>query len=388
MNDLQTIRREAKATIHRSLISSLLNVSSDTPLDGDVLVFDEESGNWRPDTAVGGFNLGDLDDVSLGTGSNDGDILINRGTAGWVDEPLDASIVTYGAHDSVEEGLDELFSFFNGTIHESFDAVITSDGVTITMSLEQTDGGDLTLIFDDGHTTLVTTPPLTIELTAGSDTSPQVNYIFIPASTKVLTKSTSGWPADEHIKISFFFVQSAAFVQSMGALIIQNWNDHSHGINLQGHMSHVGERLRASRAVYKSGLALTVTITSNGGAPDNVQLAFTSGVAYQVHSHVLSAKDMAAGDVAHVVNDSVTPYDDVTDLNGLLTDSTGGSMSNTRAVMLRDDASHRVAMSLNLTLSGSFGKGYWAYSTGEDLAPANGEVFYGGWTYWAELDAD
>ena len=99
--------------------------------------------------------------------------------------------------------------FFQGSFQETFDALVTSNGTVVTMSLEQSGGGDLTMQFSDGLHTLDCTPVSTITLTAGSDTAPQVNYIYIPQSTKLLTKSTSDWPSTEHIKVGFFFVQSA-----------------------------------------------------------------------------------------------------------------------------------------------------------------------------------
>ena len=93
--------------------------------------------------------------------------------------------------------------FFNGSFRESFDALATSDGATITMSLEYPGGGDLTMQFSDGNTELDCSPALTIELTPGTISGPQGNYIYIPQSTKVLTKSITGWPSSEHIKIGY-----------------------------------------------------------------------------------------------------------------------------------------------------------------------------------------
>ncbi len=221
-----------------------------------------------------------------------------------------------------------VLGFHNGTFLESFDAVVTSNGTTITMSLEKTGTGDLTMVFSDGETVFDCTPAATIALTAGSDTAPQENFIYILKSTKALTKSTSAWPATEHIKVGYFLVQSASLVQTDGPLITQNWNDFAaHTTTNEGHLTHIVERLRVQHAIYHSGVAWTVTVTTNVGTPDNVDLALTAGVVYQLHSHATPASDTATGDDVHIVNDSVTPYTTVTDLNGLLTDSTGGSMS-------------------------------------------------------------
>jgi hypothetical protein len=142
-------------------------------------------------------------------------------------------------------------SLVNGTFKESFNALATSDGATITMTLEKVGQGDLTMQFSDGSTNLDCSPTLcSIELTAGSDASPTENFIYIPQSTKVLTKSTTDWPSEEHIRVSYFLVPSATFVQSNGTYINQNWNDHLAGTDNQGHIAHMGERLRYLKAIY------------------------------------------------------------------------------------------------------------------------------------------
>lgn len=231
---------------------------------------------------------------------------------------------------TIGKALDNLalpLGLLNGTFAEQFDATVSSDGATITMSLEKTGTGDLTMLFSDGVTALDTTPALTMALTAGSDTSPQKNFIYIPQSTKVLTKSTSAWPSAEHIRIGFFFLPSAGLVQTEGGgHINQNVNEGTDATN-QGHLSDLGARVRAQHAIYKSGVDLTVSITVNVGVPDNVNIAVTAGVVFQMHPHATPVVDTAAGDHVHVVNDSIAAYDPITDLNDLLLDSTGASMA-------------------------------------------------------------
>ncbi len=209
--------------------------------------------------------------------------------------------------------------FFNGTFLESFDALVTSDGATVTMSIEQSGGGDLIMRFSDGRTTLDCTPAATIALTAGSDASPTGNFIYIPQGTKALTKSTSDWPSAEHIKIAYFLVPSAGFVQTNGVYVNHNTNDHAQGADNQGHLSHITDRLRSQHAIYKSGVALTITV--GGGA--TVDAAVTAGVVYQMHQHATPALNTATGDAVLVVNQNGAAYDDVTDLETLTNDSAG-----------------------------------------------------------------
>ena len=237
------------------------------------------------------------------------------------------------ATDNVEAALQEvgsLLGHFNGTFEEPFNALVTSNGTTITMSLEKAGGagGDLTMRFSDGETLLDCTPACSIELTAGTDTIPADNYIYIPQSTKVLTKSTAGFPTDEHIKVSYFFVPSATYVASEGVYVNQNWNDERAGTSGQGHMSHITEKIRYSvGATYRSGLDLTPTIVTKAGALDDAYIATSSGVILQLHMQSIPAKDMATGSDAHVINDSVTPYKEISNLNQITLDADGDSIS-------------------------------------------------------------
>jgi len=202
---------------------------------------------------------------------------------------------------------DIIYNNSNGTILESFDATVTSDGATITMSLEQSGGGDLTMQFSDGLAVLdCTLPVCTIALTAGTVASPQQNYIYIPKSTKVLTKSTSDWPGTEHIKIAYLFVQTAAYVASDGPLINQNWNDHVAGTDLMGHMTHIGENIRRRGAVYFSGLDGAGGDDYSTSGAGSVTLQVGAGVVYQMHKQTIASKDTSGADDLHVINAHAT----------------------------------------------------------------------------------
>ena len=222
---------------------------------------------------------------------------------------------------------DTQLDFFNGSILETTRIAVTSDGAVVTLALDKAGGGDLTLVFSDGYTTLNTTPAATVVLTPGSDTSPQTNYVYILQSNKTLTVSTSGFPSAEHYPIAVVILQSAATTQTENALVVHVWHDHAEGSDEQGHASHLGRWIRKQAATYDSGVAQTLTITTNAGTPDNVDFATTAGEVFQMHLHTVPAFDTSTGTNVHVVNDSISPYTPVTDLADLLTDSAGGSMS-------------------------------------------------------------
>lgn len=226
--------------------------------------------------------------------------------------------LTDNTHDTAIHG-------WNAAIIESPVVTVTSDGVTITFSVERSGTGDLTVVFSDGFYAWDTTPADTIALTAGTDTSPQINYVYMLQSTKVLTVSTASWPATEHAPLATVICQSAASLQTYGAYKMHAWTDHVTGSNDQGHISHLNFWIRGQNATYESGVAQTLTITPNGGAPDNVIFTTSAGVVLQLHDHTFPA--FAGTPDVYTINDSVTPYNRVTDLNALLTDSSGGSMS-------------------------------------------------------------
>jgi len=215
---------------------------------------------------------------------------------------------------------------FNGIITEPINGTVTSDGTDISFNLEKAGGGDLLLKFDDGFHTIDTTPKINITITAGSDSSPQINYIYIPSATDILTNSTTGFPNTEHTPIATVIVQSASTVQTNGALKVHIWTDHMSQDNGQGHLSDMNLWIRNQHSTWLSGGAQTLTITSNGGSPDNVDFATTSGLALQLHDHTFPAFDTSTGSDIHIVNNFTNAYGTIDDLNDILTDSTGASL--------------------------------------------------------------
>jgi hypothetical protein len=225
--------------------------------------------------------------------------------------------------------------FYNGTIRETFDCLVESDGVNVTATLEQQGGGDLTLQFSDGTTVLDCTPIQSVALTPGSDQSPQSNFIYIPFSTKTITVSTTGWPSnEEHIKLAYVYIPSATHAQDEGAYINQNWNDHLANGNLQGHMSHMAERARLQKG-YNSGMDAngldqnTATSYFNYISGSESYFKMSSGVMFQLHRHTLPAIDTeVVGDDIHVVNWNGENYYELSQLNDIVADSEGASLSN------------------------------------------------------------
>ena len=219
---------------------------------------------------------------------------------------------------------DTITNFWNGVFRETFDFTIASNGTVITGSLTPANGHpDMTMMFSDGFTMLTTTPAATITLTAGTDSNPQENFIFIPKSTKVLTVSTSDWPTAEHIKVCNTLLRTATATQSSGALSNRNWNDHIEDTDtFQGHLSHIGEKLRQFEAQWDSGAQGTAS-----GFSANFYVAVTAGVVYQLHKQTFPALSMPTNDI-HVVNNFTTPYVAVANLNTQTLNALGNTMAN------------------------------------------------------------
>ena len=224
-----------------------------------------------------------------------------------------------------------ILGFFNGTFQETFNALVTSDGTTVTMSLEQAGGGDLTMQFSDGISTLDCTPADTIVLNTGFDNNPQTNYVYLPQSTKVLTVDNNDWPDTEHIKVSYFLLPSAGFVQSGGAYVNQNWNDHLKGANNQGHLSHLTEKIRRLGSSYLNGVA------PNGGSTSyytigasSVDFISTSGNVFQLHKQAFDVIDTSAGDKLLVKNWNGASYYQISNIFEITEDSTGTTINNNK----------------------------------------------------------
>lgn len=221
---------------------------------------------------------------------------------------------------------DIVHNSFNDIFLESMKFTVTSNGTTTIGNIERNGGGDLTMQFSSGFSTLDCTPAAAVTLTAGTATVPQTNYVYVPKSTGVLTASTSGWPSDEHIKVSEVACRTSALTQTDGVLRNQNWNDHIAGSNGSGHISHINERIRRLNAEWYSGVDPTFTIVS-ASTPDNLYFSNTGGKVYQMHQQDFPAQSMPTSDI-HIVNHFTTPFVTTTNLNTQLTDATGATMES------------------------------------------------------------
>lgn len=232
---------------------------------------------------------------------------------------------------------DNIAKFFQGTFLESFDALVIEDGGAVKMTLEQAGGGDLTMWFSDGYTTLDCTPILNVTLTEGADAEhPKRNYVYILKTTQTLAVSDSGWPVAEHIKVGFFFIQTDVEVAAKGALVNQNINDHvastSGAGTGQGHLTHIAERLRRGGAIWLDGCEGVATQDGN-----DLWVSIAAGLVSQAHPHTFAALDSdtaGAGDPILVVNDPDGAYRSINNLNEIEKLSDGTAIGNNKYIKL------------------------------------------------------
>lgn len=202
---------------------------------------------------------------------------------------------------------------------DTIDIDVIETGGTAVFQLEADGGGDITFRFASESYVLDCTPAAEVVLTAGTDTAPVLNYIYVTEAASVLTlvASTVGWPATAHAPVTTALIQSAASLAIDGAYKVHAWTDHLASVN--GHLAHINKKLRSLPATWLSGAAGADLVVS---APD-AYLSSSAGVIYQLHEHAMPALDMQTGDPAFVLNDPTTAYLRITSLASLTQTSDG-----------------------------------------------------------------
>ena len=255
--------------------------------------------------------------VTLYLSGDDGSLTETRPEAPEYVMPVGVTVESHASTGSIFVGATSLHggnarlaeNVWNGVTVENTDIDVSSNGTVITFTLEADGGGDLTLLMDETRQTLDCTPACSVTLTAGTDTSPQLNYIYVPASTDVLTNSTSGFPTEQHVPVATVLAQSAASMQTDEPYKVHAWQDATNDSNSQGRLSLINRWIRQQNATWASGVAVTPSVGAS-----TFDVATSAGVVYQMNRHSFPAFDTSGGDVVYVVNDPDTAYTQVGDL--------------------------------------------------------------------------
>ena len=96
--------------------------------------------------------------------------------------------------------LDSVATEMLGSIVETIDITVDATGAT-ELQLQGEGAIDLNVVTASGITTVDTTPALTVALTDGTTTVPQLNYVYLDGYLS-LTNSTVGWPHTFHSPIA------------------------------------------------------------------------------------------------------------------------------------------------------------------------------------------
>lgn len=235
----------------------------------------------------------------------------------------------HGGRDVILDGelLDHIVPLNNGAaLHQPAVSITYTAGPVANCHVERSGGGDFEVLIGGVIYPFVAD---TVALTQGTDTAPVANHVWIEliADVATLVSGTSGFPTSyAFVPCANILLQTAASAQTFGVYKVHAWTDHVSNGNGMGHMAHLNYWIRLQQATWWFGAVPTVTIVG-ASSPDDVFFSSTSGTILQLHDHAYPAMDMDGVDEAYVVNDPTTPYTRVTNLNGLLTDASGGSLS-------------------------------------------------------------
>lgn len=291
----------------------LITDIDDTPVNG--VTNAPISSNWAFDHVAAadphiGYRLESVDHSHQSTGAQ----------AGQLDHGLaltNIGVLTHANHDTLAELLD-------GTIVETIDVAVDASGGDIQFTLQGDGATDLTVVKSTGLIEVDTTPALSVILTAGTATVPQINYVYLNDS-QVLTASAVGFPATFHAPVATVMVLDRATTDANGALKVHEFTNHLSDVD-SGDLVHITKRIRAFNSTWISGTALTPTPAVSGSGA-TMSVAVATGSIYQLHPHTYPALDGAVVG-HHVVNDNTTPYTKVTDLGTIVLDADGGSLTN------------------------------------------------------------
>lgn len=217
------------------------------------------------------------------------------------------------------------------TLKITVSETITDESAGSDITIVTPGKGNITYIFDQREFILDCTTGsgiggrARIALTEGTDQSPQANWVYVVRSGEIsiLQQSIS---EPEHAYSMLF----SAFVPSVATSITDNfvnsrrWTDVK-VVDGRGATATILSKLRDPNP-YKSGALPTITIDT-GPSPDSVDVTVAEGVFREIYLQNTNALQLSVNG-ALVINDSVTPYKKITDVNEIILDANGVSLNN------------------------------------------------------------
>ena len=226
---------------------------------------------------------------------------------------------------------------FDGCAIERQDTYVVVDGGNVYAETELNGGGDLPVQLEgDVHLLDCTTGTGTggrarALLTPGTDTSPQINFVYVELVAGVPTLKTSVTaPTGAFAFISFVSIWSVAKTSTDGPALHQR-NTDAIEHDGRGRIAHICAKIRQLGATWSTGVTPTATITTQGATVDDLKIEVTSGLVWQLHPQSFPALDSSV-DGIWVANASgagtLTKYQKITNLNQCLEYSDGTAVGN------------------------------------------------------------
>ena len=210
------------------------------------------------------------------------------------------------------------------------------DGGSWYAEIEATGGGDLVCNIGGTYYTLDCTTGAgtggkarSIDpLTLGTATVKSNNFIYIDldGSTPQLCSATVPNGLTPYANAGLIILFDDAYTTTYGANFYQRFNDSSvHSLTQRGLLSELAEHARIGGIRIATGLEATTDITTNAGSKDDLEASFLAGVAYQLHPQFVPAYPKPNEYI--VANDPTTPYKIISNLNEIIVDANGGSLT-------------------------------------------------------------
>lgn len=229
----------------------------------------------------------------------------------------------------------------DGLSYQRQSITFTENAGNVYLEIEDTGGGDMTYVFGQKEYYLDCTGGVgvngkaQIQLTVGSDTNPVYQYVYI-------TKDPAKGADAAYLNVSlnqpigeYAYVWEGA-IQSAATLVAENYSPYASQRNTEakehdgrGAIAHERERIRMQGSYTNANIGPTplVTIVNNSPLPDDAYFDIGGGTAYQLHRHSVAPTTTASNGL-RILNDPVSPWGKVYNINEILVDALGNTLNN------------------------------------------------------------
>ena len=209
---------------------------------------------------------------------------------------------------------------------------ITDESAGASLTIDTPGKGDITFVFGQREFVLDCTTgsgtygKARVLVTLGTDVAPQKNWVSAIRSGEIaILQASTSEPTGEYAMLCRAFIPSGFTSTDGGGYYGSRRHTDAKEIEGRGAISTILSKLRDPSS-YKSGAAVNITIDT-GPSPDSVDFTVAPGVFREIYNQNTLAMQLSV-DGAIVLNDEVTPYLAISDLNEIDTDTTGATLNN------------------------------------------------------------